>query len=55
MHLSRQKKIVLVLLALFVIATVGITLFVVVPSQPTGKFPRNFSDAEKREISAIHP
>jgi len=54
MHLSRrQKKIVLTLLALVVTATVGITLFVVVPSPPTGRFPREFSDEEKREISSI--
>lgn len=54
MRLPRlQKKIVLVLLALVVTATVGIALFVVRPSSPTGRFPRDFSDAEKREISSI--
>ena len=54
MHLSRrQKKIVLVLLALVATTTVGIALFVVVPSPPTGRFPRDFSDAEKREISSL--
>ena len=54
MQLSRrQKKIVLVLLALLVIATAGIALFVVVPAPPTGRFPRDFSDDEKREISSV--
>jgi hypothetical protein len=54
MHLSRlQKRIVLVLLALLATTTVGIALFVVRPSPPTGRFPRDFSDAEKREISSI--
>jgi len=54
MYVSRrQKQIVLVLLALVVTATVGIGLFVVVPAPPTGRFPRDFSDVEKREISSI--
>ena len=54
MRLSRrQKKIVLALLALCVTATVGTALFVVVPAPPTGRFPRDFSDAEKREISSV--
>jgi hypothetical protein len=54
MHLSRrQKKIVLVLLALVATTMVGIALFVVVPSPPTGRLPRDFSDAEKREISSL--
>ena len=54
MRLSeRQKKIVFVLLALVVTATVGVALFVMVPSPPAGRFPRDFSDAEKREISSL--
>jgi len=53
MQLSRrQKKIVLVVLVLVVAAIVGIALFVVVPSPPSSRFPRDFSDAEKREISS---
>src|SRR5687767_5298226 len=54
MHLSkRQKKIVFVLLALVVAATIGVALFVMVSSPPAGRFPRDFSDAEKREICSI--
>src|SRR4051794_20594697 len=49
----RQKKIVLVLLALVVASAVVIRLFVVGPAPPTGRFPPDFSDAEKREISAV--
>lgn len=54
MHLSRrQKRVVLGLLALLALATAGITLFVVLLAPPSGNFPRDFSDAEKREISAV--
>lgn len=53
MHLSkRQKRIALVLLALVVTSTVGVALFAFVPSPPAGRFPRAFSDAEKREVAA---
>jgi hypothetical protein len=54
MHLSRrQKRIGLVLLAGTVTTTVGVTLFLLVPAPPAGRFPRNFSDTEKREIASL--
>ena len=53
MHLSTlPKKIGLLLLALAVIATLGVMFFVCQPS-PAGKFPSRFSDAERREILSL--
>ena len=54
MHLSkRQKKFALVLAVLAVAVTVGIALFAFVPSPPAGRFPSDFSNAEKREVSSV--
>ena len=54
MHLStRQRKLLLALLALVAAATVGVTLLIFVPSQPAGRFPRDFTDAEKREVASV--
>jgi hypothetical protein len=53
MQLSRgQKQIAVTLFALMVLAA-GVALYVLRPSSPAGRFPRDFSEAEQREICTV--
>jgi len=53
MHLSRRQRQIVVVLLSSILAAAGVAFLVFWPAPPAGRFPRDFSDAEKREICSV--